>query len=396
MKRSLPIQMGIKKYIVFSIVFSLMGCLLFVGNWYQVLGAKAHVGSLPHDLVGLTVEGQTNLPGIIYFDATKFGTDGRPGTPGNYLMEYDTTTQEFTAKRMVGNGLQYQRHSDYLLSYYELPPNVVYGQSQGYMWSGIPTQNGGYFRLLNAAGYPVGTIEDDRGLDLHELEATPEGNYIYLVTDQRVLYQDPTITCLMTCYMFGQAIVEVTPDRQELYRYDLLDYYERDDFVMDDVFSLEDTKLYDLTHANSVYLHNNLLIVSVRHANEVLAIHRDTGEIVWRTHDMEFVNDGGFSHQHDAHITEDDTLLLFDNANGKDRKVSRAVEYQIDGNQLIKVWEYENEYFRPNRGSARRLPDGSTLINFVTHIELVKDDEPILTITLPEYYTSYQADWFSS
>lgn len=80
MKRSLPIQMGIKKYIVFTIVFSLMGCLLFVGNWYRVLGAKAHVGSLPHDLVGLTVEGQANLPGIIYFDATKFGTDGRPGT----------------------------------------------------------------------------------------------------------------------------------------------------------------------------------------------------------------------------------------------------------------------------------------------------------------------------
>ena len=358
-----------------------------------MLSSKTYIKDLPMELDSLTVQGQTDLNGIIYFDASHFGTDGNPFSSGNYLMELDTTSNEITANRVVSFGMQYQRHNKYLLSYYEIQPQVVLGQKYGMTWAGIPTQNGGNFVLMNSEKKHIKTIVDNRGLDLHDLLVTDDGNYIYMVTDQRFLYEDHTITCLMECYMFGQSIVEMTPEGEELYKYDLLDYYNRDSFVMDDVFSLQDVKLYDLTHANSIDLYNDTLIVSVRHTNEVIAISRDTGKLLWRTSEMTFVNDDGFSHQHDAHMTDDGTLLLFDNGNGKDTEVSRAVEYRIEDNQIIKVWEYQNGHFQPNRGSARRLPDGSTLINFVTHIEIVKEGRAVLTITLPPYYTSYQADW---
>ena len=355
---------------------------LYIGFWTQAIGNHTYTDTMPSDLDGLTVEGATDLDGTIYFEASHYGTDGRPGTTGNYLLELDTATNQLTADRVPFFGMSYERHTDNLLSFYEIDAQTVEGQANLKYWSGIPTQNGGYYVLLNSSRQRITTIKDTRGLDLHELTITPDGNYIYMITDQRLLYEDHTITCLWACQMFGQSIVEVTPDGTELYRYDLLDFYDRDSFT--------------ITHANSIYLHEDMLIVSIRHTNEIIAISRTDGSLIWRTGEMTFINDDGFTHQHDATITPDGTLLLFDNGNGKEREMSRVVEYQINSTALEKVWEYSNGHFQPNRGSARRLPDGSTLINFVTHIEIVKDDRPTLTITLPDFYTSYQADYWSN
>lgn len=49
---------------------------LLIADWFQVFGAKIYT-TLPSEIETITVQGELDLEGIIYFDATQFGTDGR-------------------------------------------------------------------------------------------------------------------------------------------------------------------------------------------------------------------------------------------------------------------------------------------------------------------------------
>ena len=125
----------------------------------------------------------------------------------------------------------------------------------------------------------------------------------------------------------------------------------------------------DWAHANAV-IHDpsdDSIIVSLRHQDAVVKFSRQTGQIVWilGTHDnWDPVQFGSFLlnpvgddflfqyHQHAPEITEDGTIVLYDNGNYKatpfDPKLpatenfSRAVEYSIDEEtkEVTQVWEF--------------------------------------------------------
>jgi hypothetical protein len=170
--------------------------------------------------------------------------------------------------------------------------------------------------------------------------------------------------------------------------------------------------IIDVTHANSIDVdHDGNLLLSVRHFDEVIKVDRETGEILWHMggenspyNEFTFINDplNGFSYQHTANRLENGNLLLFDNGNLHDPPVSRAVEYAIDEEAQTAelVWSYttEDEWYAASRGSAQRLPDGSTLINWVErqpNIQVVSaGGEVLMDITLPDGFYSYRAQYY--
>ncbi len=105
---------------------------------------------------------------------------------------------------------------------------------------------------------------------------------------------------------------------------------------------------FDYCHGNSISEDlDGDYIVSFRHMNSVCKISRATGNVIWslggKNNSFVFVNDSGFTAQHDASFISSGRLTVFDNANMMSPpKVSRAVEYQIDTINwtATKVWEY--------------------------------------------------------
>jgi hypothetical protein len=128
----------------------------------------------------------------------------------------------------------------------------------------------------------------------------------------------------------------------------------------------------DWLHANSVsWGRRGNVVMSLHFLNQIISIAPGFGTLEWRlggigaTHDV----DDPFSGQHTAREIARGRVLLFDN--GFEREVerySRAVEYQLQGPGAVKVWEW-----RPARdnwarviSSARRLPNGNTVVGFGT------------------------------
>jgi hypothetical protein len=154
----------------------------------------------------------------------------------------------------------------------------------------------------------------------------------------------------------------------------------------------------DFTHINSFAEDKDgNILISFRHLDEITKINKKTGKIMWRlggskckNNQFTFINDSnndnngfiGFSHQHSLSLLPNGDLLMFDNGNMKEHPYSRAVEYQLDTINKIatKVWEYKYSpaIFLFSMGSAIRLENGNTLINWgFTKVTEVKPDNSL-------------------
>lgn len=109
-------------------------------------------------------------------------------------------------------------------------------------------------------------------------------------------------------------------------------------------------------HANSIrLLDDGRFLLSFRKLNAIAWLNPDAGRV-------ERVMQDHFSDQHDAHILDNDNLLLFDNSNFM--RSSRVLEMDLDSETV--VWSYgqrEGErFYSACCGTAQRLPNGNTLI----------------------------------
>jgi len=157
----------------------------------------------------------------------------------------------------------------------------------------------------------------------------------------------------------------------------------------------------DFSHMNAIDIdEDGHILVSHRYLNEVTKINRQTGETIWKLggahSDYSFVNDplGGFWCQHDIRALGHHRYTLFDNGNNHDPPVSRAVEYELDPNTMTArwVWEYraDPDRYTYYKGNAQRLPNGNTLINFVS------SDYPMVTEVNPEGQIEFEMDFVNS
>jgi len=116
------------------------------------------------------------------------------------------------------------------------------------------------------------------------------------------------------------------------------------------------------------------LVVSVRHQDWVIKIDYENGagdgHVIWRLgKDGDFaVNSTDpnpwFSHQHDAHFIDDNTLILFDNGNtrraGDPAAHSRGQVWKIDEQTMTATLEFNVDLgsYSPMFGAAQRLSNG--------------------------------------
>ena len=128
-------------------------------------------------------------------------------------------------------------------------------------------------------------------------------------------------------------------------------------------------------HGNSLFIDvDSNIIISNRRSSELIKINRYNGQIIWilggPNNQFTIANDtyNGFSRQHDVKRLENGNLLLFDNGNDHEPAISRALEYELNEEDMIAnlVWEFSHPegYVGLAMGSVQRLPNNNTLINW--------------------------------
>lgn len=191
----------------------------------------------------------------------------------------------------------------------------------------------------------------------HDVIATPDGSVLFLALEPR-LVEGETIV--------GEAVWEWTPGAAEATkRWSSFDHLS----TVDDWAPRSHPT--DWLHANALHLgpRGNLL-VSLQRLNQVVSIAPGFDGLEWRLGGINAtipVPEGErFSGQHTAAEVAPDRVLLFDNGLEREEPFSRAVEFDIGGAEARNVWEFRPE--RPNWSravsSARRLPNGNTMVGF--------------------------------
>ena len=237
-----------------------------------------------------------------------------------------------------------------------LPTCWSNNNDQFYMFD--PNMN--FFRYFDmVSGYTV---------DEHDFQIMPSGNYFLFAYDMQpydmsleVDGGNPNAT------VEGFVIQEFDFDDVLLLQWRTWDHLN----VTDNEDQNLTSGIITPFHVNALEVDNDgNIFTSSRHTNEITKIDRYTGDVIWRWTinsygDFDFVNDIGFSYQHDARRLENGNILLFDNANVTGQ-LSRVVEFELDTINwtATKVWQYAHpqNLFGSSRGGAQRLPNGNTMI----------------------------------
>ncbi len=123
------------------------------------------------------------------------------------------------------------------------------------------------------------------------------------------------------------------------------------------------------------------VLVSIHYWNQIISLTRDWQEIEWRFGGVNATiavpPDEQFSGQHTARELSPGRVLLFDNGL-EGGELSRAVEFELEGDRAEKRWEWKATplNFASAVGSARRMPNGNTLVGFGMSAGLVGSTGP--------------------
>lgn len=210
---------------------------------------------------------------------------------------------------------------------------------------------------VNAAGQVVHELaqrDPEREMH-HDLIVTPHDTVLYLAFDTEAVGGKP---------LKGEAIWEWSPDTgQDVKRWRSWDHF-------DPLRDRGPRTAGEWLHANSLAIgpRGNVL-VSLHYINQVASIAPDWQRVEWRLGGVNATiavpADQAFSGQHTADELGPGRVLMFDN--GRDRGgFSRAVEWAIEAAGARPVWQWRppRDNYASAVSSARRLPNGNTLVAF--------------------------------
>jgi hypothetical protein len=259
------------------------------------------------------------------------------------------------------------------------------------IWAGIELLDDGSILAVRDGGV---TIVDELGeqhlgynaLDYglptfhHEVRMLANGNTLTLCNsfeyvDYSSLGLDPN------SLVAGDLLVELDPAGDIVWTWNSFDHLDplRVRSSPDDGLAYYDPVSgelgYDWTHGNGLEqdVDNDLILLSMRHQDWIIAIDHATGEVVWHfgeEGDFDLLAGTWFRYQHSPQLQPDGGLLLYDNGNGDDVPLdqvsSRAVRYAIDFDAMTatQVWDslHGEPYVSPVAGDADRTPTGNVLV----------------------------------
>jgi hypothetical protein len=335
--------------------------------------------SVPSDFPHVDIAVNDNpAPGYIFIDYS--------GSPTNYAMILDNSGAPVWYKRgSAAHDFKVQKNAI-----------ITWGNFQGY------DQNFNYLRSFGAVnGYST---------DSHELQVLENGHYLLLgirneTVDMTRYVPDgkPDATVRET------ILQEFTPEGDLIFQWRAWDNY---DIRLMEFWSYSDfpnSQSIRFTHMNAIDVDTDgHLLVSSKRVSEVTKINRHTGEVIWRLGSghptdpnqdpyldqrLTILNDplGQFDVQHDIRVVGKNRYTVFDNHWLDSSPNSRAVEYEVDPNEMTAtmVWQYQEDppYESHHMGNAQRLPNGNTLINWV------ETDLPKVTEVRPDGTKAFEMNW---
>ncbi len=317
-------------------------------------------------------------------------------TGGSYRMILDNTGSPVWYWRSPGAGTDFKVQQNSILT----------------MW--VKNFGEGFFIGLDSSYAVVDSFfaVDGYLTDEHELQVLEDGHY--LLIGARNVEVD------MSQYVEGgrpdaivkeTAIQEFSASGELIFLWSPWDYFNIQEIELDDLRG----DYICFPHINSISIDDDgHILLSSRNLSEITKINRQTGDIIWRLggahNQFIFVNDSldGFCSQHDIRSLGDGRYTVFDNGNLRQNPKSRAVEYELDIDNMTAtlVWQfkYSPPIFSCFMGNAQRLPNGNTLVNWSVDVGVslfteVRPDGNIAfdlwqnTDKNPEYYRIFRFPW---
>jgi arylsulfate sulfotransferase len=258
----------------------------------------------------------------------------------------------------------------------------------------------GGFRVVSASGENLGDFEGSTRVH-HDAMPSSDGGWMLLSNEERTLQVDALGGETL---VKGDVAVQVDPDGEILWSWSTFDHLDTERFPGQlSTNASGQTGSVDWTHGNSVFhdMESDLVLLSLRHQNQVVAIDRGSSEIAWilgEGGDFELVGDTGwFYSQHNAQLLSDDRVLLYDNGTERPQEdggqYSRAVLMQLDHDAHTAgvVWSYEVDDYTSFLGGVTELSTGNFLIcaggaTGNAHAQLVEvaDDQAVWTLEADE------------
>jgi len=246
--------------------------------------------------------------------------------------------------------------------------------------------------------------------DGHELQILPDGTYFLIGDSTEVVDMSRFVTNgNPTASVIENVVQQFTAADELIFQWRAWDHMD----ILDQQQAIDLTaQSFDFPHMNAIDVDDDgHILLSSRSTSECTKINRDTGEIIWRLggrhSTLTFVNDplNGPRNQHSLRALGRGHYILFDNGNGHDPPVSRAVEYAVDplAKTATLVWQFRDtpDKYAFYMGNVQRLTNGNTHINWVYAVypkvcEVDSNGVKQLELNLTpgsDLYRSWRAPW---
>ncbi len=213
-------------------------------------------------------------------------------------------------------------------------------QTDGYSFAKV-IQSGGMQIKFVSLDDQLNLIEDFDAInykeDAHELSLASNGNWLYLIEildtvdlSSEIINGQPGNS---ETILKGIGIQEITSTGTVVFEWNPNNFIN----PMDSYTSTYgyNPNSFDYCHANAIAedTDGNLLI-SMRHLNAIYKINRQTGNVMWvlggESSDFTWINDDGFSGQHNIRVLGVNNYSLFDNGNMSNPQITRGLEFTVD------------------------------------------------------------------
>lgn len=228
------------------------------------------------------------------------------------------------------------------------------------------------YYIMNPQFEVVDTIGAGNGYstDLHELRLYENGHAFVLAYDPQIIdmsqvvpggYEEAIVT--------GLIVQELDEEKEVIFQWRSWDHFEITD--ASNWIKLTDT-IIDYVHGNSIEIESETeMLISCRNMNEITKLNRETGDIIWRLNGennmFTFVDwPEKFCVQHSIRMMQDSVnYSIFDNGSCHDPKVSSAMEFGIDEENmtatLLSEFRSQPDIHGSYMGNTQRMYNGNTV-----------------------------------
>lgn len=302
-------------------------------------------------------------------DLSQLQSNLPPSDP--YILTLTATGSLIRATPVTDTAIDYRPHTDgtHTIGHFN---GTLFNKEGSYHWIDSKGNLLHEFRIMNASS-----------TDVHGITRLKNGNFI--IPSYKLYNTDES-------FIESYLIEEQTPTGEVVMVWDSMNHVGLHESNYTELRTeWIEAGVNDYFHGNSVAeTIDGHLLISGRHTNSIIKIHRTTGDIIWRLgghlSDFKFLNDplNGFSHQHSVHELPNGNILLYDNGNLHDIPQTRVVEYELNTQTMTAklVWSYSSDRFTYATGATQRLPNGNTLIGWGLE-ENMSSSSPRITEVTP-------------